>query len=273
MVASADGRIIGRFNVSATATDEPSQGPLYDTIGHAYAHARLEDPRIAVKIHDALGDSGRVVNVGAGTGNYEPTDRTVVAVEPSMQMLLQRTGRHGAAVQGVAEALPFPDLSFDVALAVVTMHHWNDPVAGLREMARVAPRQVLVYFEPTRTQDFWALKYFRESSGLQTTQDPPGERLLTEMLDLREVRTVPIPRDCTDGFGIAYWARPEALLTPEVQAGMSWLAMLSPADRERGAARLRDDLESGEWDRHHGHLRTESSYDGGYRIALAGGDG
>jgi SAM-dependent methyltransferase len=212
-----------------------------------------------------------VVNIGAGTGNYEPIDRTVVAVEPSRQMILQRGTRPGSAVQGVAEALPFRGRTFEVAMAVITLHHWTDPVAGLREMARVAARQVVVYFEPTQTQHFWALDYFPASAGLPTTQDPPGERLLGAHLDLREVRTVPLPPDCVDGFGVAFWARPEALLDPAVQAGMSWLAMLPVDERERGADRLRSDLDSGEWDRRHGHLRSESSYDGGYRIALAGG--
>lgn len=245
-------------------------GDRYDAIGQAYARARREDPYIARQIHDALGGTGSVVNIGAGTGNYEPTDRDVVAVEPSMQMIVQRTGRPGPAVQGVAEALPFPDGSFDIALAVITLHHWTDPVSGLREMARVAAGQVVVFFEPSQTQHFWALDYFPASADLPTTQDPPGERMLAEHLDLHEIRTVLVPRDCIDGFGVAFWARPDALLDPEIQAGMSWLAMLPAAERARGAARLRSDLDSGEWDRRHGHLRNQSSFDGGYRIALAG---
>lgn len=245
-------------------------GKRYDVIGRAYSRARREDPYIARQIHDALGSTGSVVNIGAGTGNYEPTDRDVVAVEPSMEMIAQRTGRSAPALRAVAEALPFRDRSFDVALAVITLHHWNDPVSGLREMARVARRQVVVFFEPSQTQNFWAFDYFPTSTGLPTVQDPPGERMLTEHLDLREIRTVLVPRDCIDGFGVAFWARPEALLDPEIQAGMSWLAMLPAAERARGTAQLRSDLDSGEWDRRHGHLRNESSFDGGYRIALAG---
>jgi SAM-dependent methyltransferase len=245
-------------------------GDRYDVIGRSYASARREDPRIAGQIHRALGAAGSIVNVGAGTGNYEPADRDVVAVEPSMRMIGQRMGRPGAAVQGVAEALPFADGAFDVALAIITLHHWTDPVAGLREMARVARRQVVVYFEPSQTQHYWALDYFPASANLSTTQDPPGEPLLAANLHLHEVWTVPVPQDCIDGFGVAFWARPEALLDPEVQAGMSWLAMLPAAERATGSARLRADLESGAWDRRHGHLRNEPSFDGGYRIALAG---
>jgi len=104
---------------------------------------------------------------------------------------------------------------------------------------------------------------------LPTEKNPPGERLLEEHLDVREIRPVLVPRDCLDGFGVAFWARPEAYLDPEVQDGMSWLAMLSDGDRQRGATRLRADLSTGAWDRRHGHLRQQELFDGGYRIAIA----
>jgi SAM-dependent methyltransferase len=246
----------------------PGPGWRYDCIGRSYASTRREDPRIAAQIYAALGQ-GSVVNVGAGSGNYEPPDRPVVAVEPSMQMIRHRAGRQAPVVRGVAEALPFRGGSFDVALAVLTMHHWSDPAAGVLEMARVAARQVVFFFEPLRTHNFWALEYFPAARELPTEKSPPGEQLLREHLQVTEVRRVLVPRDCTDGFGTAFWARPEEYLNPEVQAGMSWLAMLPERDRQRGAARLRADLRSGEWDRRHGHLRQGNAFDGGYRIAIA----
>lgn len=241
----------------------------YDVIGRSYALTRREDPRIAAAIHAALGPPGSVVNVGAGSGNYEPSDRDVVAVEPSQQMLQQRHGRTRSAVRGVAERLPFRDGTFDVAMAILTVHHWSDPAGGIREMERVARRQVVFFFEPLRTHRFWALQYFPAALDLPTEIDPPGERFLAEHLQVREVRTVPVPHDCVDGFGASFWARPEAYLDPAVQAGMSWLAMLSAADREHGARQLRADLDSGEWDRRYGHLRQQREYDGGYRLAVA----
>ena len=241
----------------------------YDVIGRSYAKTRREDPRIAAAIRSALGPPGPVVNVGAGSGNYEPTDRDVVAVEPSVQMLLQRGEGTASTVRGVAEHLPFPSGTFAAAMAVLTVHHWSDPASGLREMARVSQRQVVVFFEPLQTHDFWALRYFPAARRLPTETDPPGERFLSEHLRLREVRTVLVPHDCQDGFGAAFWARPEAYLDPEVQAGMSWLAMLPAPDRAEGAAALRADLDSGEWDRRYGHLRHQDEYDGGYRIAIA----
>ena len=244
-------------------------GARYDEIGRSYASTRREDPRIAAQIHDCLGPGRALVNIGAGAGNYEPTDRHVVAVEPSQEMLRQRTDRPAVVVRGVAEALPFPDATFDAALAVLTVHHWEQPGRGLREMARVSARQIVFFFESLQTHDFWALEYFPEALDLATEQHPPGEALLREHLDVTEIRTVLVPRDCSDGFGAAFWARPEAYLDPEVQAGMSWLALLPERARQEGAVRLRGDLASGAWDRRHGHLREQESFDAGYRIAIA----
>lgn len=243
-------------------------GQRYDVIGRSYATTRREDPRIADTIHGCLGSGRRVVNVGAGTGNYEPADRDVVAVEPSARMIAQRHD-HRRVVRAAAEHLPFADHAFDVAMAILTVHHWSSPAAGLREMARVADRQVVLFYESLRTHDFWALDYFPAALELAVELDPPGERLLAQHLDVREIRPVLVPKDCQDGFGVAFWARPEAYLDPDIQAGMSWLALLEPHDRQRGSERLRADLESGEWDRKYGHLRSETTFDGGYRIAIA----
>ena len=243
---------------------------VYDRIGRSYSRTRREDPRIAAQIRDALGDARTVVNVGAGTGSYEPKDRKVVAVEPSEEMLHQRPSGSAPAVRGVAEALPFHDGAFDAALAVLTVHHWTDAGAGLRELRRVSSRQVVFFFEPLRTHDFWALDYFPEARELPSEVAPPDVQLLGSHLDVREVRPLLVPSDCVDGFGAAFWSRPEAYLDPDVQAGMSWLALLPQEARARGARRLRADLESGAWDERYGHLRAEEHFDAGYRLAIAG---
>jgi SAM-dependent methyltransferase len=242
---------------------------LYEDIGGSYARTRREDPRIGAEIAAGLGASRTVLNVGAGTGNYEPRDRDVVAMEPSAAMIRQRRGRTRRVVRGVAEALPFPDAAFDAALAVLTLHHWADPEAGLRELQRVSGRQVVCFFEPLHIHGFWALDYFPEVSRVRSEQEAPGAEVIGSVLAVREVRPVLVPHDCTDGFGAAFWARPEAYLDPEVQAGMSWLALLTPEARQRGTERLASDLASGAWDRRHGHLRHLASYDGGYRLAIA----
>jgi len=243
--------------------------PRYERIGHGYAGARREDPRVAAPVRDALGPARRVVNVGAGTGNYEPADRLVVAVEPSDVMLAQRAGRPGLAVRGMAEALPFPDAAFDAALAFLTIHHWSDLEQGMAELRRVARRQVVFLFESSVTGGFWAVEYWPEALDVPTERDAPGVERLRELLDVREVRPVPVPLDCTDGFGAAYYGRPEAYVDPDVQAGMSWLALLPDDVRTRGSARLEADLASGAWDRRLGHLRQVPELDVGYRLVIA----
>jgi len=243
----------------------------YGTIGRTYAVTRREDVRVAATIHDALGDARTVVNVGAGTGNYEPADGAVVAVEPSTTMIAQRQGRSPRVVRAVAEALPFADGTFDAALALLTVHHWPDRRRGLRELGRVARRQVVLYFEPLVTHRFWALHYWPEAADLPSERDAPGEDDLRAILDVREIRPVLVPADCIDGFGAAFWARPEAYTDPVVQAGMSWMARLPDDVRRRGTDALRHDLDTGAWDRAHGHLRAEAWFDGGYRLAVCGG--
>lgn len=242
----------------------------YERIGRGYADARREDPRVAAHVRAGLGPARRVVNVGAGTGNYEPPDLAVVAVEPSEVMLGQRHGRPAPVVRAVAEALPFPDGAFDAALAFLTVHHWSDLAHGAAELRRVARRQVVFLFESSVTAGFWAIEYFPEALEVPTERDAPGVDRLRELLDVREVRPVPVPIDCTDGFGAAYWGRPEAYLDPDVQTGMSWLAVLPAEVRARGTARLAADLASGAWDRRLGHLRDLPELDAGYRLVIAG---
>jgi SAM-dependent methyltransferase len=183
---------------------------LYERIGRSYARTRREDPRIAADIHACLDRCRSVLNVGAGTGNYEPHDRLVIAVEPSPEMLGQRRGRTDRVVRGVAEALPFPDTAFDAAMAVLTIHHWTDVLAGLRELRRVSRRQVVIFFEPRKVHEFWAMEYFPEAIDLPSERRAPGADVIRRALRVREIRPVPVPRDCVDGFGAAFWARPEA---------------------------------------------------------------
>lgn len=244
---------------------------LFDAISASYVSTRRADPRIARQIHGAIAGARRVVNVGAGTGNYEPNDRLVVAVEPSREMIARRDACPAPAVRAAAEDLPFPSRSFDAALAVLTVHHWRDWRRGLSEMRRVAARQVVLLFEPAMIGRFWALEdgYWPEAYALPSERDAIGAQEVAEVLDVINVDVVPVPHDCTDGFGAAFWGRPEAYLDPRAQQGMSWLAQLSPEQRARGAARLEADLSSGEWDRRHGHLRRLDHLDVGYRLITA----
>ncbi len=246
----------------------------YDTIGRTYARTRRADPRIAARIRAALGDVQTVVNVGAGAGSYEPTDCAVVALDPSATMLAQRPAGAAPCVRGVAEHLPFPDGAFDVALAVLTVHHWSDRDAGLREMGRVARRQVVFFFEPSFGPQYWLISDYLPDlvDRLATERNAPGAADFAGVLAVRSVEPVPVPADCVDGFGASFWNRPEAYLDPDVQEGISSFAQLDAAARRHVTERLRADIDSGAWDARHGHLRSLSEFDGGYRILVGGAD-
>jgi SAM-dependent methyltransferase len=252
-----------------TAVPAPDR-PLYDTLGRGYSAARRPDPRIAAQIHAALGDARTVLNVGAGAGSYEPADRAVLAVEPSEVMIAQRPADAAPVVRGVAEALPFPTGSFDAGLALLTLHHWTDQRAGIAELRRVADRTVTFTFD-TDVSLWIATDYLPAIIGQEAFIFPPI-REVAAWLDA-EVQVVPVPHDCTDGFTGAYWARPEAYLDPAVRAGMSAIRNLDPAVVDAGMERLRADLGSGAWDARHGHLRTMSELDLGYRLLVGRSSG
>jgi len=242
----------------------------YDTIGRTYARTRRTDPRVARAIWTAIGDARTVVNVGAGTGSYERGDRRVVAVEPSRTMIGQRARGAAPAVQAWAEALPFADGAFDAALAVLTIHHWRDVEEGLREMQRVARRQVVFMFNHVTSNEFWLVaEYFPEVRALET-EKPPAPAAVAALLGGARVEPVAVPADCVDGFGGCFWNRPEQYLDPAVQDGMSSFAQLDAEVRARGTERLRADLESGAWDARHGELRGLAELDLGYRLVVAG---
>ncbi len=135
---------------------------IYNRIAVEYRSQRQADPRIARAILAALGDARTIVNVGAGTGSYEPTDRGVIAVEPSPQMISQRSRIAAPVVRASADALPFDDRSFDASLAILTVHHWLNHSAGLSELARVARRRVVVFtWDPSAQTNFWLVRdYF-----------------------------------------------------------------------------------------------------------------
>jgi SAM-dependent methyltransferase len=243
----------------------------YDRIGTSYTRTRRPDPRVEALVHAGLGTARRIVNIGAGAGSYEPRNRTVVAVEPSPTMIAQRPVEAAPAVRAFAESLPFRDRTFDAALAIFTVHHWRDTERGLRELARVATRQVILSYDAIVEDGFWLVDdYFPEIAALDNQNRGYTSPEIARVLAVREVVPVLVPADCVDGFMACYWCRPEAYVDPDVQAGISGLARLTPAVRERGTERLRADLASGAWDARHGQLRTMTELDVGYRLIVAG---
>lgn len=245
----------------------------YDRIGVGYRQVRQPDPRIAAHLEAALGDARSVLNVGAGTGSYEPAGRDVTAVEPSAVMIEQRPAGAAPVVEARAESLPFADNSFDAAMAIITVHHWDDPAAGLAEMRRVARERVVVLtFDAPAIAEMWLVRDY--VPGLLEThlEMMPPIAELTAALPGAAVELVPIPRACSDAFWCALWDRPELHLDPELRRGSSGWQVMGKAERaeaEAGIERLRADLASGAWDERNGHLREAADLDVGLRLLVA----
>ena len=241
---------------------------LYDTIGGTYTATRRTEPRIAAQIWAALGDARTVLNVGAGTGSYEPPDRDVTAVEPSAVMRGQRSAGSARCVAATAERLPFEDGSFDAAMAFATVHHWQDPIAGLREMRRVARR--VVVFTCDTTEENWRGRFWLTRDYLpEVAATRVG--LASELAQAIGARLEPVlvPWDCADGFFEAYWCRPEAYLDENVRRGISVWARVGPDAEQRAVRSLRDDLASGRWgERNRDLLRLEAA-ELGLRLLIA----
>ena len=242
----------------------------YELIGGGYAERRRADPRLARVIADALHGAHRVVNVGAGAGSYEPVGPGTVAVEPAATMVAQRPAGAAPCVRGRAEALPFGDRAFDASLAVLTIHHWSDWRAGLRELARVARRKVVVFTWDPDCAGFWLVRDYLPEMLVADRHRFPDLTSLQEVLgeaqgDVR-VERVPIPHDCTDGFLGAYWRRPEAYLDPSIRQSISSFAR---EEFTAGVARLAADLGSGTWARKYGRLLRQTELDIGCCLVVA----
>jgi len=237
----------------------------YDVIGLNYAELRKPDPRIAAAIQEAIGQAETVLNVGAGTGSYEPVDRRVTAVEPSLEMIRKRNSSAAKAIQASADHLPFDDDAFDAAMAILTIHHWPDKEAGLHELHRVTRgRIVLLTFDPSHRP--WLTDYLPELAWLDQAQMPAMsdyERWLGRV----QITTVPVPHDCSDGFLYAYWRRPSAYLDARIRSGSSSFWAISSV--KPGLEKLKQDLETGEWERRYAELLTLDAYDAGYRLVVA----
>jgi len=238
----------------------------YDTIGLNYAELRRADARIAKVIQTALGESRSLLDVGAGAGSYEPVDRAVTALEPSAEMIAQRSASNTNVVQGSAEDLPFDDKSFDAVMAVLTVHHWSDKEKGMAEIRRVCAGPIVILTYDPAFRDFWLLDYFPELAALDERQMPPLDDFPKWLGDV-EVSQVPIPHDCSDGFLAAYWRRPTAYLDARVRAAIS--SFWKVGDITSGLERLRHDLKSGVWQKRYGEVLELDERDCGYRLVVA----
>jgi len=241
----------------------------YERHGRTYSHHRRADPRIAARIHAALGDAHTVLNVGAGAGSYEPDDRWVLAVEPSATMRAQRPAGAAPAIDARAEALPLDDGAVDAAMACVTIHHWESPEAGLAELRRVARGPVVVFTFELESLPAWQHEYLREGLALELPRFPAIDDIAAALGGQVRVERIPTPGDCLDGFFEAFWKRPEALLDPALRGAQSMWALLEQDVEQRIVQRLAAALSSGAWDAEHGHLRERESFDGALRLVIS----
>jgi ubiquinone/menaquinone biosynthesis C-methylase UbiE len=241
----------------------------YEQIGGVYPRHRRADPRFAARIEAALGEAKTVVNVGAGTGSYEPADRWVLAVEPSAAMRAQRPPGAAPAIDARAEALPLDDDSVDAVMACVTIHHWDPQDAGLAEVRRVARGPVVVFTFELDSLPAWQLELLHEGIAIERPRFRTIAEVQAGLGGRTRVERMPTPADCSDGFFEAYWNRPEALLDPEVRAGQSLWKLFAPGREEAIVERLRTELESGAWDEAHGHLRRQEQFDGALRLVIS----
>ncbi|MBX7043233.1 MAG: class I SAM-dependent methyltransferase [Ignavibacteria bacterium] len=240
----------------------------YESPEYEYSNQRKEEPEIAARILTALGSASTVLNVGAGAGSYEPADRHVVAVEPSSRMRAQRLARGlPPAVIAKADRLPFDDNSFSASMALLTVHHWPDLHAGLKEVLRVTKeRFVIMTFDPEALDEFWNVHYFPELVDIERKRYPAIAELSALSGCIAKVEKVPVPLNCRDGFQEAFYGRPEEFLKKEVRESQSAWGYLAGGDEDRLVIRLASELESGRWDERFGHYRHQPHFTGALRL-------
>lgn len=257
----------------------------YARIGTGYSTYRQPEPAIAAAIGAALGTAVTVLNVGAGAGSYEPTDRRVSAVEPSATMRRQRPAHLSVAIDATAEHIPFDDDAFDAAMATFTVHQWPDLTAGLAEVRRVTRGPVLVLTcDPAALEASWLTRYAPEVIATEARRYPAIAAIEQALTDPDadpdpdgragvggtrvEVQAVDIPLGCVDGFSEAYYGRPELLLNPGARRANSAWSFVGPEVEQRFEQTLRADLDSGAWDKQFGHLRRQPTFAGSLRLVI-----
>lgn len=242
----------------------------YASIGAVYRDYRVPDPQIAALVRDALDGARSVLNIGAGTGSYEPTDRQVTAVEPSATMRERRPIQLAAAIDACAEQLPFPDSSFDAAMGIFTVHQWADLARGLAEVRRVTRGSVvLLTCDPALLRSYWLHEYSPEVVEVEASRYPTVSALATGLGGTTTVTQVPIPLECTDGFNDAYYGRPELLLDEAARLACSAWSFVAPAAVARFEEHLAKDLAEGTWDAKYGHLRSQPHFRGAVVLVIS----
>jgi len=256
--------------MSSRHNDGSAGDANYGVIGMDYTKYRQPDPHIAEFIRSALGDARTVLNVGAGAGSYEPIDRTVTAVEPSASMRAQRPAHLPVAIDATAEKLPFSDNTFDASMATFSVHQWSNLNVGLAEMRRVTRGPVVILScDPDELERSWLHAYAPEMIAVEASRYPTIKKVREALGGNVDVVPVPIPLNCTDGFGEGYYGRPEQILDPGARLANSAWSFVDPAVGQRFVAELGRDLENGTWDARYGHLRSQPFFEGSLRLIVS----
>ncbi|MEM7551506.1 MAG: class I SAM-dependent methyltransferase [Bacteroidota bacterium] len=241
--------------------------PIYDQIGINYSGNRCTDPKIAEQLFSKLKGAKRIVNIGAGTGSYEPESVEVVAVEPSSEMIAQRKMDSYPSVQAYAEKLPFEDHSFSHAMTVLSMHHWENRAQAFREINRVITEKFIALTWNPASDPFWLTRdYFPEIYEMDLNIFPKMEEF-TKHFNEVEVSSLMVPDDCKDGFLSTFWKRPQAYLDEQVRQSMSAFAKIG--DYSDRLEKLKIDLQSGTWKERNQNILDKTALDMGYVIVSA----
>ncbi len=237
---------------------------IYDQIGTGYTVSRCTDPHIETQIRSELVGAKRIINIGAGTGSYEPEDVDLIAVEPSIEMIKQRADTAYPVKQAKADNLPFPNNSFSHAMTILSMHHWDNREQAFAEIKRVTTDKFIAITWLPDTAPFWLTKdYFPEIYDIDR-EIFPSELELAKAFKNIEIKPLLIPNDCKDGFLACFWQCPEAYLQESVRAAISTFSKIENLDR--GIKKLKTDLETGKWHKENAELLNKKFLDVGYRI-------
>ncbi len=233
---------------------------LYDHIGATYDTTRRADPYLAARLraHLAPVPGGHYLDLACGSGNYTAalaaTGVRLTGVDQSARMIAAATPKSAEVAWHVADAnrLPFADGEFAGALCTLAIHHFPDPAAAFREVARVVPRGrfVLLTSDPEQMRGYWLNAYFPDALARAIAQMPPLPTVTAALAaaGFRVVAKEPyaVAPDLQDFFLYSGKHRPAMYLDPAVRAGISTFSMLAePAEVEAGCARLAADLATG----------------------------
>ncbi len=240
---------------------------LYDDIGNDYSVTRCTDPKVAEQLYSELQDATHIVNIGAGTGSYEPENIKLIAVEPSSKMISQRKIGSHPVKQAFAESLPFESNIFSHAMTVLSMHHWQNRVSAFQEINRVTTKKFIAISWDPKSEPFWLTRdYFPEIYEMDKNIFPSIEEL-NDFFGEVTIRPLHIPSDCKDGFLAAFWKRPDAYLSSSVRQAMSPFSKIK--NLSEGLQKLKADLASGDWLKKNHDILSCSDLDVGYRLITA----